>query len=269
MSSAAKTLELLDLFTPAQPEIGLTQLCKLAKRDKATTYRHIQALEVHGLVEQNPLTKAYRLGPALLQLAQMREATVPRKVAAEPALTALAEATGETAHVSVLSADTMYALAACESPRHSTRVIIDIRTLPLHATASGCCALAFGPEELMAKARGNLEVFSATTPATPEALTAKVQQAKTDGFAVASQSYEDEVYSLAAPLFDQSGLFAGAVAVASVATRFTPALDRCIKENLMSAAREISRSWGGKIPAEIETSWTACLAGLQQMEPTT
>ena len=120
-------------------------MCKLAGRDKATTYRHLQALEDAGFVEQNPTTKLYRLGPAVLQLAQTREVTVPRKAGAEAALMELAEATGETSHVSVLSGTTVYALTSCESPRHSTRAIIDIQTFPLHATASGLVRTGLWP----------------------------------------------------------------------------------------------------------------------------
>jgi len=108
MSSTSKTLALLAYFSPAQPEIGLSQLCRQAGRDKATTYRHLQALEDAGFVEQNPATKHYRLGPALLQLAQIREETVPRKAGAETVLDGLVDTTGETAHVSVLSGTTVY-----------------------------------------------------------------------------------------------------------------------------------------------------------------
>ena len=52
----------------AQPELGLSKLCRLANRDKATTYRHLKVLEDAGFLEQSPLSKQYRLGPALLIL---------------------------------------------------------------------------------------------------------------------------------------------------------------------------------------------------------
>jgi hypothetical protein len=90
MSSVIKALDLLSHFSASQPEIGLSQLCRIAKRDKATTYRHLQALEVTGFIEQNSATKHYRLGPAVLQLAEIREATVPRKSSAEDPLFDLA-----------------------------------------------------------------------------------------------------------------------------------------------------------------------------------
>ena len=266
MSSAAKALDLLSHFSTARPEIGLSQLCRIAKRDKATTYRHLQALEEAGFIEQNAHTRHYRLGPAILHLAQIREATVPRKQGAESALSALAEATGETAHVSVLSGTTLYSLTSCESPRHATRAVIDIVTHPLHATASGICTLAFGPEALFDIAIENLEGFTASTPRTADALAAMVNEVRDTGFCHANQSFEDEIRGIAAPIYDQTGLFAGTVSVASVASRFTPALELLIKSQLVNSSREISRNWGGTVPASIETAWAASLSSLNTLK---
>lgn len=268
MSSAARTLALLTHFTPARPEIGLSQLCRLAHRDKATTYRHLQALEDAGFVEQNTLTKHYRLGPAVLQLAQTREITVPRKAGAEAALLDLAEATGETAHITVLSGTTVYALTSCESPKHSTRAIMDIPTFPLHATASGLCAVAFGPPEMFAAAVKNLQGYTAETVTTEAALTAAVQQARAIGFGRSNRGFEDEVHGLAAPVYDQTGQYAGAVSVASVATRFSADLEQIIQHNLVKASRRITRNWGGIIPASVDAVWAQTLSHSPALEPT-
>jgi DNA-binding IclR family transcriptional regulator len=255
LSSTAKTLELLAYFSTTRPEIGLSQLCKLAKRDKATTHRHLQALEKTGFVEKNPITKQYRLGPAVLQLAQTREATVPRKAGVQAPLFDLADATGETSHVTVLSGTTVYELMSCDSPKHGTRAIIDIQTFPLHATASGLCALAFGPEALIDVALNELQPFTRTTATTLEDLQAMVEAIRNTGFGRADRSFEDDVQGLSAPIFDQTGHFAGAVSVASVAARFTPDMERIIKTQLVITARQISNNWGGTIPAQIEAIW--------------
>jgi DNA-binding IclR family transcriptional regulator len=255
LSSAAKTLELMAYFSTTRPEIGLSQLCKLAKRDKATTHRHLQALEKTGFVEKNPITKQYRLGPAVLQLAQTREATVPRKAGVQAPLFDLADATGETSHVTVLSGTTVYELMSCDSPKHGTRAIIDIQTFPLHATASGLCALAFGPEALIDVALNELQPFTRTTATTSEDLHAMVEAIRNTGFGRADRSFEDDVQGLSAPIFDQTGHFAGAVSVASVAARFTPDMERIIKTQLVITARQISNNWGGTIPAQIEAIW--------------
>ena len=266
MSAASKTLELLEFFSPAQPEIGLTQLCRLAGRDKATTYRHLQALETAGFVEQNPLTRQYRLGPKLLQLAQTREITVPRKSSAEAPLRALADITGETTHVSILSGQSLFKLTSFESPQHSIRVIIDIDEFPLHATASGLCALAFGPERLLATAHKNMHAFTPETATQQSMLQELIDSARQSGFSRAMGSFEADVYSQAAPLFDQTGAFAGAVSVATVATRFTPELERLIQKNLRTASRQITQNWGGMVPNAIETAWAETLAQSEEME---
>jgi len=244
MSSVSKTLELLAFFSALRPELGLSELSKLAQRDKATTYRHLQALEAAGLVEQISSSKRYRLGPALLQLAQIRETTVPRKAAAAPAMTELAEITGETTHVSVLS-------GSC-----------------LHATASGLCALAFGPSVLIKVALKNLQRLTPNTPKTAEELEHAINVTRDEGLSRTNESFEAGVRSIAAPLFDQTGLFAGAVSVASVAARYTPESERCIREQLMLASRTITRSWGGIVPDTIEAAWTRFLSRSSEVENT-
>jgi DNA-binding IclR family transcriptional regulator len=266
MSSAAKALELLAYFSTTRPEIGLSQLCKLARRDKATTYRHMQALKKIGFVEQNPMTKQYRLGPAILQLAQTREATVPRRAGVQAPLFDLANATGETSHVTVLSGTTVYELTSCDSPKHGTRAVIDIQTFPLHATASGLCALAFGPDILIDVALSDLQQYTDTTATTPQDLHAIVQSIRTVGFGRANRSFEDEVQGLSAPIFDQTGHFAGAVSVASVAARFTPDLERIIQNKLVIAARKISNNWGGNVPTYIEAIWAKSLSLSHELE---
>ena len=255
MSSVTKTLDLLRHFSATQPEIGLSMMCRLAKRDKATTYRHLQALENAGFVEQNPFTKLYRLGPALLQLGHMREATVPRKSGAEAALRQLSEATGETAHVSVLSGARLFALLAHEATRHSTRVVIDVQTFPLHATSSGLCALAFGPANLWEQAQDQLTRFTDATLTQPDALRAVVQQIRQQGFAQTTGSFEADVHSLSAPLFNELDQFAGAVSVAAVATRMTPQFNETIKPALFAASRQISHNWGGSVPDFLQQIW--------------
>ena len=259
MSSAVKALKLLSYFSATSPEIGLSQLCRIAGRDKSTTYRYLQALETAGFIEQNLTTKQYRLGPALLQLAQVREETIPRKDGAKSALSILAGATGETAHVTILSGKTLYGLCDCEAPKNGIRAVIDLNIFPLHATASGLCALAFGPKELFEVAAASLKKFTETTTIDEGSLISNVNTVRTSGFGYANQSYEAEIQGVSAPLFDHHGL-AGTVAVACVASRFSRDIEQTIKSELVIAARDITRSWGGKIPSQIEGSWASTLS---------
>lgn len=266
MSVVAKAIELLGYFSPQMPEIGLSQLCRLAGRDKATTYRHLSALEALGFVEQNPVTKSYRIGPAVLPLAELREATVPRRAGAMTPLKNLAQSTGETAHVAVLSGQVLHALAACESDVHSTRAVVDMKQFPLHATASGLCALAFGPDDLMGFATKQLQAFTSQTATTPQEVESLVAKTWQTGVSQSYSTFEADIHSLAVPAFDHYGQLAGTVAVACVASRLTPNLEDEIRIGLIRASREITHNWGGKIPAFIETLWGRVPQASQQKD---
>ncbi len=268
MSSAAKTFKLLSYFSAARPEIGLSQFCRLANRDKATTYRHLQALEETGFVEKNPVSKRYRLGPIILQLAKTREATVPRKAGVEDPLRELSDSTGETTHASMLSGSTLYVLDQVESPQHSARVVVDIQTLPLHATASGLCALAFGSPDLTIAATQSMAKYTEHTVVTEPELESAIKCTRETGFGVANRSLEDDVYGISAPVFDQTGLLAGAVSVASIASRVTPETEQKIRLYLMNASRKITCNWGGTLPEEIETLWAGTFSRSHQLEST-
>ena len=71
----------------------------------------------------------------------------------------------------------------------------------------------------------DLTSFTQKTATTPQMLRETIQAIRQTGFGGARHTYEAEVVGLSTPLFDQTGQFAGAVSVASVATRFTPALE--------------------------------------------
>ena len=52
MGTVGKALGLLDLFTRAQPQLGLSQLARASGVNKATCHRLMTELESRGLVEQ-------------------------------------------------------------------------------------------------------------------------------------------------------------------------------------------------------------------------
>lgn len=254
MTTVERAIDLLDLFTPQQGELGLSEIRRKAGRDKATCYRHLCALEGAGLVEQDAATKRYRIGPAVLRWAAIREVTVPRKASAEAPLRDLAEATGELAHLSLINGARLQTLAQADAGRHSTRVVLEDLHLPFHATASGLATLAFadtGPPRSLP-----LERYTDHTIADPGSLAAKLEEIRGAGLAISSQGYELGVHGIAVPVFEGPGQVAGAVAVASVAARMTPELEQQIKHGLIVAARRITAQWGGTIPASLDRIWS-------------
>ena len=239
MGTVGKALDILDLFTNSQPQLGLSQLARASGLNKATCHRLLSELESHGFLEQTGPAREYRIGPAVLRLSALREATVPTREAAMPVLRRLAEATGETAHLSHLVAGKLQTLAFAYAARGGVKVMMDdADILPFHATASGAAVLAFG---------ANAETLIAAAP-DPETLRARVATTRAKGYAETLSTFETDVHSLAVPLYDATGACTAALAVATAAPRMTPALHATIIRELALAGAEITHLWGGPPP---------------------
>lgn len=257
MGTVSKALELLDLFRRDRPLIGLSEMARLAGLNKATCHRLLVELCEHGLVEQVGAAREYRLGPALLRLASLREAQVPTREAAMPILQALAQATGETAHLSLMVSGGLRSLAFAYSTAHATRVTLeDTDELPFHATSSGLAVLAFLPEaQAGAILAGPLPALTLRTLTDPGALRDRLAKVRLNGFAESAGGYESDVVSVAVPLFGADGTVTGALAVAALAARMTPARSPQIRAALVRAGSEITRLWGGGLPPALQTLW--------------
>lgn len=253
MQTVDKAMTLLGKFSPAEPERGLSELARLAGFDKAATRRFLVALAKHGLIEQNAENRKYRLGSAVLRLARIREATLPFASVIQPILDRLAADTGETAHASLLQDDSLSTVGISE-PQRATRVYVDpSEPLPLHATASGLVCLAFSDGAALDRLaeRRRLPRHTPRTIVSNKDLRAILAETRKRGYGRAERSFYDEVVGTAAPIFDWSGKPLGAVAVAAMATRFTPELDHLIVQRVLAAAIAITRATGGEPDAAV------------------
>lgn len=246
MKTVDKALRLLGHFSVRSPDWGLSDLARAAGTDKATTLRLLAALARAGFVEQHPGTRRYRLGPEVLHLARIREATAPLTSIVEPCLGRLSAETGETAHASMVSGTELVQIGVV-MPARSTRVHLDpAEQMRFHATASGLACLAFADRALVeAVIAAGLPALTPRTCTTRAGLEALLAGARAAGHAVGEQSFEEDVVGIAAPFFDAAGAPAGAVAVAMPAPRATPEARGRTARLVVEAGREITRQTGG------------------------
>ena len=247
MSTVVKALSLLDHFDTRRPEIGLVDLAKLAQIDKATTRRLLVALAAKGFVEQDPATRRYRLGAALVRLARVREAAFPLIDIARPVVEALAQRTGETVHISQIAGETLSSVFVCESP-HANRVSVDVgQTLPFNCTASGLAFLSAAPEAFQTQVmNGPLPRVTQKSIATPAALKKRIQETRKLGYATSDQGFENGVVSVAAAIMGPSGAAIGALSIASPAARSDDATLKRHGLDAREAAACISAALGGR-----------------------
>jgi DNA-binding IclR family transcriptional regulator len=244
MGTVAKALSLLDCFSGSKPEIGLSDFARLSGNDKATTRRLLVALLEAGFVEQAAESRAYRLGPAVLRLARVRETHLPIEAVVRPVLAALAEATGETAHFSLVSGSALATIAFAESSRANRVRFEPGELIPFHATASGIAYLAFTPRTADRVLEQTLTSYTDDTVVDAETLRRRLEKARRDGFAASRNGYEDGVFGLAAPVFDRDGTAIGAIAVAAPAVRVNKLAEASIRQGVVRAAEDIGVGLG-------------------------
>ncbi|MDQ2091753.1 IclR family transcriptional regulator [Marimonas arenosa] len=260
MGTTSKALSLLDFFSRATPRIGLSDLARRSGLNKATTHRLMGELANHGFVEQVGSGREYRLGPAFLRLAALREYTVPMRETVQHVLAGLAEATGETAHFSLLQGEILSTIAYAYSPAHGTAVRMeDAEILTFHGTSSGLAVLAFSPSDFVDKVlAGPLEARTEQTLTDPDRIRALLPGIRTAGMAMSIGGFEADVQSHAVPVFDAESACIGAVAVAAPVARMDDALSARIRVELMRRACHLTRLLGGFLPESLhkeEAAW--------------
>lgn len=252
-STVLKALSLLDFFSENEPEIGLSELARRAGIDKSAVHRMLGAMAESGLVEQQSDTRLYRLGAGVLRLARVRETAFPISSIVQPVLVALSEKTGETAHASLISGNSLGNIGTCESKRGNRVSLIAGEVLPFHSTASGIATLAFGDEKLLKRVLSRkLTSKTRFTITDANRVKERVELVRQKGFSESDQTNEEDVHGMAAPVFDRSGLACGAVSVSTPSHRVTEDGRTQSISAVLHAARAITEGQGGRVPKHYE-----------------
>ena len=223
IASVNNALLLLLLFRE-QPRVRLTDACKYLGVAHSTAHRLLAMLAHHGFVQQEPVTRAYVAGPALVEVGLAVVGSLNVREQARPAMEELAAETGETVHLGALEGNQVRYVDGLESER-ALRVVARTGTLaPAHCTSLGKALLALMTDEQVARLYpASAEPFPARTDrsiTTQARLLKELGKARTRGYAVNSGETEEDVGSVAVAFRDFAGRPA-AIAVAAPSSRLS------------------------------------------------
>lgn len=242
ISSVNNALLLLLLFRE-QPRVRLTDACKYLGVAHSTAHRLLAMLAHHGFVQQEPSTRAYVAGPALVEVGLAVVGSLDVRAQARPVMEELAAELNETVHLGVLEGTAVRYVEAVE-PRRMLRVAARTGTLvPAHCTSLGKALLAQLPDDrIEALYPTEAEPFEARTNrsiTTQGALLAEIGRTRKRGYAINTEETEEEVGSVAVSFRDTVGRSA-ALAVAAPTSRLTKARSGTIGERLLDASTRIA-----------------------------
>ena len=258
MGTITKALNLLNYFSAEHTGIGLTQFVKLTGSDKATVHRHLVELVQNGFLEQDPETRVYQLGPAILRLSAVRETTRPLRATVRPIIRSCADDIGELMHFSVLQGKRLSGVYFYDPKVHGTRVSFDGSGLyPLHATASGLAFLAYSDKAFVDEYLStDLTRFNETTVTDPVELRKMTSAIYERGYSASIGAYDSEVASHAVPVFATGERLIGALSLAIPVSRYSEEIVPDIVTVLRRGTVQITNSIGGSFPAELSDKWS-------------
>jgi len=227
-------------------EAGVTELARTLGLHKSTASRLLATLERRGLVEQDEESGKYRLGVAVIRLAERAEKTLDLRSIARPDLERLARATRETASLGVPDGDRCLTVAQADGPNMVACADWTGRTTPLHCVASGKVLLAAMAErDILRLVKTGLTACTDRTITALEPLLEELARVRRRGFATAFSEWEPGQNAVAAPVHDARGRVVASVSVWGPAYRITPARVAELAAEVRAAAGAISIRLGG------------------------
>ncbi|MCX8072480.1 MAG: IclR family transcriptional regulator [Candidatus Binatia bacterium] len=245
IQSVSHALDVLEQFAGNQEELGVTELSKRLKLHKNNVFRILATLEARGYIEQNKLTENYRLGVRCLSLGQRYLSQVGLLKPARPVLQQLAQASGETAVIGVVRLGMAVVLDAAHAEQ-PVRVVARMgEPIPLHCSAIGKVALAFGETSLREGLTEPLKPCTEKTVVDKERLFAELDRVAAQGFATEEGEHVADVTAAATPVRDYTGCFVAALALLGPVHRMTEQrLREQIVPLLARASEELSARLG-------------------------
>jgi DNA-binding IclR family transcriptional regulator len=217
-----RTFAVLALFTSERREWTTTQIGRECQLPVPTTYRILAALERHGFVVRDEITKRFRLGPAALALGRNAEASTDLRTVSMPVLQRLSTETGETTLLVVPSDDRLstVCLERVESPQSLRLSVQPGRLLPFHAGAQQKAILAYMPADDQERVvAGPLEKFCKATIDDPDELRQELRSIRGKGWARSFEETNLGVWGVAMALLDDQGHAVASVGIAGPRAR--------------------------------------------------
>jgi IclR family transcriptional regulator, acetate operon repressor len=234
-------LRLLRLFEDHEM-IRVNQVARDMGLSRSTVHRMLATLSHHQFVEQDEYSRAYKPGPALVDIGLAVVSKIDIRAVSHSALAQLRDLTNETSHLGIMRGDTsVLYLDSVESDQV-------VRTgnrigwiLPAHSTAGGKALLAERTDAEVAALypSGVLEAPTPRALTSVEELLDQLAEVRRVGYAVNHGESEADVAAVAAAVRDKRGRVRGVLVTTAPLSRADDAWVKTTATATMRVAREL------------------------------
>jgi IclR family transcriptional regulator, pca regulon regulatory protein len=243
--SLERGLAILSAFRTRQPLLGISELAREIQLTRSTAHRYVSTLATLGYLEQDPVSRKYRLGPRVLDLGFSAINSMELREIAAPHLQRLSDETGYTVNMAILDGTDVVYVERCRSAQQGQRGIdLNLHVgsrLPAYCTSMGKVLLADLSDDERDALLDEIELTQRgpNTLTTRQALVAELKRVRDAGLAVNNEELAFGLRSIAVPVRGQSGKVVAAINLAvhrswvsmeDLVRSLSPTLTQCAAE---------------------------------------
>ncbi len=214
--AADQTLRILSFLARQRGPVAARTIATQLDVPRSSVYHLLATLEEHGFVVHLPAERRWGLGTAAFELAGGYARQQPLARLGRSLIAALADRTGESAHLAVMTGRDVLYIVEERAPRRPALVTdVGVR-LPAHLTATGRAMLAALPREQVRALYPDASAFADRTgrgPRTPGELREVLRRVRADGFATEHGEVTLGLRSVGVAVRDHAGWPVAAMAV--------------------------------------------------------
>lgn len=240
-------LRILEILGRAREPMSLSEIARAMELSRSSAFRLVYTLRQAGFLKEGEQKNSYALGARVLNLGFAYLNQQPLTNIARPYLSELRDTTGISAHLSVLEGHDVLYLGSHQARSGFVSNMVTGTRVDAYATAIGWCLLgSLSADELYAFCEGlDMKPVTEYTPTSFEMLSARVEEARHQGYFFSRGYNEPGGSSVAAPAWDNTGKVVACINISGPDTGFDfdRVQDFYIPET-RAAALKISRELG-------------------------
>ncbi|WP_250469606.1 IclR family transcriptional regulator [Caballeronia sp. GAFFF2] len=245
VKSADRTLDLFELLARWGREMSHAEIAEALDIPKSSLTKLIRNLTDRGYLRFVPETKGYRLGDAILKLAQQSNQLRSLIACAEPVLGDITQQTAESCALNQLKGEQVEVVATVVSQQRLQSHMRLGDLAPLYAVSGGKAILAFLPDVMRAEYMRSVsfERFTKNTIGTKKALLNELESVRANGFAHSLEEFTPGIVGLGVPILSSTGFPLGSLNLAIPAVRYSPEIGERSIAILKASAVRIQRQY--------------------------
>lgn len=245
-NSIEKALAILRLFNPTNEELGTVEISKILGHHKSTTSRTLLILAKNGFLEQNPTTKKFKLGSAILSLGMvlMRSLKTDLVQIAKPHMDILRDRFQESVVLEILSTNYIVIANISEGPKR-VRLVGEVGDIvPTHVAAGAKAILAFSSPDIRNKLLDQkLKKLTTNTITDLDVLMNQFDTIRKTGIAFDNGEHDSDISAIASPILNIEDSAIAAIIVAGLTKNIQLSEDsemtRAVKETTLAISRQL------------------------------